>query len=162
MEKAKRAEIVPLIVSIVISQAAGGIGGAFTARAIPTWYAKLTKPAETPPNWVFGPVWTTLYTLMGVASFLVWRKGPARPDVRQALGVFGAQLALNTLWSVVFFGFRSLGGGMAVIAVLWGAVLATIWRFSRLSIPAGLLLVPYLAWTSFAGYLNFRLWMLNR
>lgn len=162
MNRLSKADVQGLIVSILICQAAGAVGAVFTTRSIPTWYARLKKPPETPPNWVFGPVWTTLYTLMGVASFLVWRRGPADPEVKRALGLFGGQLALNALWSVVFFGLRSLGGGLAIFPSLWGMIMASVWRFSKLSLPAGLLLVPYLVWTSFAAYLNFRLWKLNR
>ncbi len=162
MHSAAWKDIRPLAVSIAICQAAGAMGAVVTARSIPTWYRGLRQPQEAPPNWVFGPVWTTLYTLMGVAAYLVWRRGPQDRRVQAALGVFGLQLTLNLLWSVVFFGARSTGGGLAVILALWAAIQASIWKFSKVSLAAGLLLVPYQAWVSFASYLNYRLWQLNR
>lgn len=138
--------------------AVAAIGSVSTARAIPTWYRTLDKPSWNPPDRVFGPVWTTLYGLMGVALVLVRREGreggmePARTERAQA--VFGLQLALNLAWSLVFFGNRSLRGGLVVIALLWVAIVATIAEFRRIKPAAALLLVPYLAWVSFASFLN--------
>jgi benzodiazapine receptor len=108
MERTRARDIVEAVVSIVVCQAAGLIGSIATFPSIPTWYASLDKPPFNPPNWVFGPVWTTLYTLMGIAAFLVWRKGIRNREVKIALGIFVVQLVLNTLWSVVFFGLNSL------------------------------------------------------
>lgn len=150
-----------LIIAIVVSELAGIIGSVFTASSIEGWYAGIVKPSLNPPAWVFGPVWTTLFALMGIAAFIVWRKGLDRRDVKIALGIFVLQLALNTLWSIVFFGFHSLGGALVEIVFLWLAILATIIAFSKISKPAAWLLAPYIAWVSFAGYLNYALWILN-
>ncbi|HVU80139.1 MAG TPA: TspO/MBR family protein [Candidatus Paceibacterota bacterium] len=152
--------LIPLALWILIAQGAGLIGSAFTAPAISGWYAALEKPQVAPPNWVFAPVWTTLFLLMGVAAYLVWRK-PASRGRTLALKLFFAQLILNVLWSVLFFGLKSPAMALAEIALLWLSIAATIWAFSKISGPAALLLAPYLAWVSFASYLNFMLWTLN-
>jgi tryptophan-rich sensory protein len=131
----------------------GVLGSIPTARAIPTWYRSLEKPSWNPPDAVFGPVWTTLYLLMGVALVLVRRRaGGSATDAAQA--VFGLQLVLNLAWSFVFFGNRDPRGALAVIGLLWVSILATIAAFWRVRPVAALLLVPYLAWTSFASVLN--------
>ena len=140
---------------------AGGIGSIFTSAAIPTWYASLTKPAFTPPNGVFGPVWSTLYLLMGISLFLVWRMGSSIPGVSIALAFFWSQLLLNTLWSISFFGLRSPLLGLLNIALLWGLILITLILFLRVNRPAGLLLLPYLLWVSYASALNLAIWKLN-
>ena len=127
-----------------------------------TWYRTLQKPPWTPPAWVFGPVWTALYLSMGVAAWLVWRRGWGRPPVRLALAVFGAQLLVNLLWSVVFFGLRRPGWAVADIAVLWVLLVATVVLFSRVRPAAGLVLLPYLAWVTFAAALNGAVAWLNR
>jgi tryptophan-rich sensory protein len=150
-----------LTIAIAVSELAGIIGSVFTAPAIGGWYAGIIKPTWNPPAWVFGPVWTTLFMLMGIAAFLVWRKGLERREVKIALGVFVGQLVLNTLWSIIFFGLHSPGGALIEIAFLWLAILATIIVFAKVSKPAAWLLVPYIAWVSFAGYLNYSIWMLN-
>lgn len=150
-----------LIGCIAIAETAGIIGSLFTLPSIPTWYAGLTKPALAPPNWIFGPVWTTLFALMGVAAFLVWRKGIDRTDVKVALGIFLGQLVLNTLWSIIFFGFQNPGGAFIEIIFLWVAIIATIIACTKVSKPAAWLLVPYILWVSFAAYLNYSLWILN-
>jgi len=150
-----------LAISIVICQCAGIIGSFFTRRSIPEWYAFINKPAFNPPNWVFAPAWVSLYTLMGISAFLVWRKGLRNPGVRSALMIFLLQLVLNSLWSIVFFGGRSIKGGLAVIALLWLAILWTIIRFFRISRPSAALLFPYIAWVSFAFFLNAALLILN-
>lgn len=155
-------DIVRFVVSIVVCQLAGGIGAIFTTPAIPTWYANLAKPPFQPPNWVFFPVWTTLYTLMGIAAFLVWRKGLGERRVRVALGVFVIQLVLNTAWSIIFFGLYSLFGAVIAIVFLWIAILINIVTFWRISKVAGALLIPYILWVSFAGILNISVWILNR
>jgi benzodiazapine receptor len=161
MSSGRVRDIVHLIVSIVVSQLAGGLGAIFTTPAIPTWYAGLNKPPFNPPNSVFFPVWTTLYTLMGIAAFLVWRKGLDQPRVRGALTIFAVQLILNVAWSVIFFGLYSLFGAVIAIILLWIAILANIVAFWRISKAAGALLIPYILWVSFAGILNVSVWMLN-
>jgi benzodiazapine receptor len=155
-------DIAKLAISIGASQMAGIIGSLFTARTVSSWYLTLRKPGWTPPSAVFGPVWISLYLAMGIAAFLVWRNGLGHMGVRIALLLFLVQLALNTLWSAAFFGLPSPLAGLVVIALLWGAILATIVAFLRVSVGAGLLLVPYILWVSFAGVLNLSIFMLNR
>lgn len=150
-----------LFIAIAGSESAGIIGSVFTAPAIAGWYAGLIKPTLNPPAWVFGPVWTTLYALMGIAAFLVWKKGLDRKNVRIALCVFIGQLILNTFWSVLFFGLHRIDGALVEIIFLWLAIFATIIAFFKISKTAAWLLVPYLLWVSFAAYLNFALWTLN-
>ena len=154
--------VVRFIISILACFAAGGIGSLFTFRAIPAWYAGLKKPTYTPPNWAFGPVWTTLYILMGVSVFLVWQQGLATAGVLPAFILFWIQLAINALWSIVFFGMKSKGGGLILIVILWLLILATLVASFRVSAWAGALLVPYLVWVSIATYLNAGVWALNR
>lgn len=153
--------VLKFAIAIMIPQLAGVVGSVFTMPAIPTWYAGLNRPTFAPPNWVFGPVWTTLFLLMGIAAFLVWRYGVERREVRAALGIFCIQLILNTLWSVIFFGFQNPGAALIEIIILWLAILATIIAFACVSRPAAYLLIPYLAWVSFAIVLNYRIWILN-
>ena len=141
-----------LVITIAISEAAGIIGVFFTTPSIAGWYADIVKPALNPPAWVFGPVWTTLFALMGIAAFLVWKKG---------LDIFLCQLVLNTLWSIIFFGLHSPGGALIEIVFLWIAILATIIAFYKISPLASGLLVPYILWVSFATYLNYSIWALN-
>jgi tryptophan-rich sensory protein len=149
--------VIGLVLWLAASLAAGVIGSRFTPGA---WYAELTKPAWTPPGVVFGPVWTVLYVLMGVAAWLVWRRGGFR-EAPLALGLFLAQLALNALWSYLFFGLQLPGAAFAEILVLWAAILATTICFWRVVPVAAALLVPYLLWVGFASALNFQLWRLN-
>ena len=150
-----------LIIAIAVSELAGIIGSLFTISAIPNWYATLAKPALNPPSWVFSPVWTTLYAFMGGAAFLVWKRGWDRKDVRHALYVFGIQLVLNALWSIVFFGLQSPAWAFANIVFMWLAIVWTMILFYKISKPAMWLLVPYVLWVSFAAYLNYSIWMLN-
>jgi len=154
--------ILKLILSILASFAAGGIGSFFTFKAIPTWYAGLKKPRFTPPNRAFGPVWTTLYILMGVSVFLVWQKGLATDGVLLAFVLFWIQLAMNAIWSIIFFGMKSKGGGVITIVVLWLLILMTMVSFFRVSVWAGVLLIPYIVWVSIASYLNVGVWILNK
>ncbi|KKW30061.1 MAG: Integral membrane protein [Candidatus Uhrbacteria bacterium GW2011_GWD2_52_7] len=157
----KRPDYLKLAFAILGSQAAGFIGSLFTFSSVRGWYTTLERPAVNPPGWVFGPVWTTLYLLMGIAAYLVWQKGMNKKEVRYALGLFVGQLALNAMWSMVFFGLHSPGGALVNIALLWLAIIATIQAFAKVSRPAAWLLVPYLLWVSFASYLNFAIWLLN-
>ncbi len=150
-----------LIFAIIISELAGIVGSLLTFSSIPTWYVTVVKPSFSPPNWIFGPVWTTLYALMGVALFLVWQKGFARKDVKVAIALFSIQLMLNACWSIIFFGNHNIGGAFLEIIFLWIAIVATIISFFKISRPAGYLLLPYIAWVSFAAFLNYTLWTLN-
>ena len=136
------------------------LNGWATAQGVGDWYPTLVKPGLTPPNGVFPPVWTALFVLMGIAAWRVWRlpEGPAR---RRALLLFAVQLGLNLLWSILFFTLRSPAAALADIALLWLAILATLVSFWRLDRAAGLLLVPYLLWVTFAGYLNVGIVRLN-
>lgn len=138
---------------------AGGIGGWITAANVITWYAPLHHPPGTPPDWVFGPVWTTLYVLMGTAAWRVWRLGaPARGA---ALGLWAAQLAANAIWSPVFFGAHRIGLALAIVLLLVVLIAATIRAFRRLDALAAGLMVPYGLWTCYATYLNAGLAWLN-
>jgi len=157
----KAAEIPKLAFFIILCQLAGGIGSYFTAPAIPTWYAALKKPFVTPPDWVFAPVWIMLYVLMGIAAFLVWREDRQGKARQKAMVLFGTQLALNALWSFLFFGLRSPLAGLVGILVLTACVFLTLRLFIRISYPAGILLIPYLLWTGFAAGLNFSIYLLN-
>ncbi len=157
----KTNSLLKLIVAIIISELAGVIGSLFTVSSIPTWYTALTKPALTPPAWVFAPVWTILFALMGIAAFLVWDKGLERKDVKAALAVFAVQLVLNALWSIIFFGLHKPGVAFGEIIFLWLAILATIIVFAGISRPAAWLLAPYIVWVGFAVYLNFSIWQLT-
>lgn len=150
-----------LFLAVIICQLAGAIGSIFTLSSIGTWYAALNKPSFVPPNWVFGPAWITLYALMGVSLYLVWQKGLEKKGVKTALLAFGAQLVLNTLWSIIFFGLRLPSVAFLEIVLLLIAIAATIFLFRRISGTAALLLIPYFLWTSFASVLNFFVWMLN-
>ena len=161
MEGMKSRDIIKLLISIVACQCAGIIGSIFTTPAIPTWYATLQKPSFTPPNWLFAPAWVTLYLLMGIAAFLIWRKGLEQKGVKSALVIFLVQLVLNALWSVVFFGLQSPLYGVVVILALWVVILLTIIRFFRLSTAAGSLMLPYILWVSFAAVLNVSILVLN-
>lgn len=149
-----------LIVAILFCFAVAGTGGLITAPRIPDWYAGLVKPDWTPPDWIFGPVWTVLYVMMAVAAWLVWRQS-GFAGAKTPLALFAIQLALNSLWSVLFFGFRNPGGAAIEIVLLWAAILATLLAFWRRSPWAGMLLVPYLGWVTFAGVLNITIWRMN-
>jgi benzodiazapine receptor len=157
----KPVKIIKLVLSIIVCQLAGVVGSVFTTPAIPNWYAALKKPPFTPPNWLFSPVWITLFAVMGLSAFLVWRKGWDEEGVKTALGIFVIQLILNALWSVMFFGLRSPLTGLVEIVFLWIAILVTVLYFQRISTTAGILLVPYILWVSFAAVLNFSIWRLN-
>jgi translocator protein len=154
--------IVVFLICLIVTFAAAAIGSFATTPSIPTWYAALNKPFFNPPNWLFGPVWTLLYLMMAVAAFLVWQRGLNDPAVRTALLVFLLQLALNSFWSIVFFGWHSLWGGFAVIILLWLAIIWTITVFFQLVPLAAWLLFPYLLWVSFASVLNLAVALLNR
>jgi benzodiazapine receptor len=154
--------LLKLLACLVLVFAAGGIGALATNRATTTWYQGLKKPSFNPPEWLFGPAWAVLYLLMAVAAFLVWRQGLGTAGVKLALAVFLVQIVLNALWSVLFFGLRSSLAGLVDIVFLWLAILATIVLFFRVSVAAGVILLPYIAWVSFAAILNAAILRLNR
>ena len=161
MEKIRTNEMPQIAASILIAQITGAIGSFFTTPAIPTWYAALRKPPFSPPNWLFAPVWISLYTLMGLSAFLIWRQRKRDKPVREALAIYTLQLILNASWSAAFFGLRSPTAGVLVIIVLWLAILLNIQRFFKISRIAGLMLIPYLLWVSFAAVLNYSIMILN-
>jgi len=146
---------------VVGCELVGILGALTTATGESSWYASLAQPVFQPPNWLFGPVWTLLYALMGIAAFLVWREGTDRRDVRIALGLFVAQLVLNGIWTPIFFGAQSIVGGAVVIVALLVVLALTIRAFFRVSRLAGWLLVPYILWVGYATALNLSIWWLN-
>ena len=139
----------------------GFLSGFATQSSVNDWYVTLNKPGFTPPDWLFGPVWTLLYIMMGVAAGIVWSKGFYHKWVKTALYHFGFQLLFNALWSVVFFGFQSPFWALLVILVLMMLILGTIRWFNIVSKIAAYLLIPYFLWVCFASLLNYRIWMLN-
>lgn len=147
--------------AILICEAVGLLAGWATQTSVTTWYPTLAKPSFTPPGWVFAPVWTLLYALMGIAAFLIWRRGLRHARVRSALTAFGVQLLLNGGWSFAFFGAQSPALGLIVILLLWGTLAWTTDRFFRIRRGAGWLLVPYLAWVTYALVLNASIWGMN-
>lgn len=150
-----------LIAFIIICELAGVVGSLFTAPSIPGWYSSLIKPDFAPPNWIFAPVWITLFALMGIAAFLVWRKGIHLKEVKVAISAFIVQLALNVFWSAIFFGLRFPGAAFAEVILFLAAIIVSAALFFRVSKPAAWLLIPYIMWVGFASYLNFMIWRLN-
>ncbi len=149
-----------LIISLLIPQLAGGLGSFFTIDSVKGWYLTLEKPMLNPPSWIFGPVWTMLFLLMGYALYLVWTDDSGKSK-RLAYWAFGIQMVLNTLWSIIFFGLHSPGGALFEMIFLWLAIFVMIIVFAKISKLAAWLLAPYILWVSFAGYLNWAIWTLN-
>ena len=149
-----------LLLAIVLPFVAAVVGSYFTTPAIPGWYASLNKPSFSPPNWLFGPVWTVLYLMMGLSLYLIWSKSGV--TFKKPQFFFYVQLVLNALWSIVFFGLASPGGALFIIIFLWLLILYCILEFRKISSIAAWLLVPYILWVSFATLLNFSIWYLNR
>lgn len=158
----KDRDLAALVVAVATPIAGGTLSSIATVRSTPTWYQDIRKPSWTPPQWAFGPVWTLLYLLMGVASWLVWRRRGEDKRVRGALALHGVQLVFNWLWTPIFFGWRAPGWALAEIVIMWSLVLATLIRFSRLRPAAGAMLVPYQLWVTVATALNASVWWLNR
>jgi len=150
-----------LILAVLICQGMGLIGSLFTTPAIPSWYAGLIKPSFNPPNWIFAPAWILLYTLMGIAAFLIWNRRNGKKKIKTALVLFSVQLVLNSLWSIIFFGLHLPQYAFLEILVLWFFILLTLLSFYKISKPAGLLLLPYILWVSFAAILNLSIMILN-
>ncbi len=147
----------PLLFFVLLALLVGGAATFFTEPSIPTWYATLNKPSFNPPNWLFAPVWTTLYVLMGVAASRVWKRTGFGLEIQ----LWSVQLALNFCWSAIFFSLHLIGAALAEMAALWLAILATLVLFARRDQTSGLLLLPYLLWVSFALALNAAIWRLN-
>jgi tryptophan-rich sensory protein len=157
----KTIDIGKLLISIILPLSAGAIAGIFTARAIPEWYASLSQPSFNPPNWIFGPVWTTLYIIMGISFFLIW-KLEAGKERNQAIVIFLVQLLLNFGWSFFFFYFKMIGLALIEIFLLWLTIVLMLARFYKLKPLAAYLNIPYLFWVSFAMVLNAAYFYLNR
>jgi translocator protein len=148
-----------LVLSLILPQLAGAIGAMFTISAIPTWYKFLNKPSFSPPNWIFGPVWLTLYLLMGISVYLNWisKNKQAKCNVR----LFFIHLFFNLIWSPIFFGAKNLFLALIVIIIIWAIIVVMIFRFWKVNKASSLLLIPYLLWVSFASVLNYFIWRLN-
>lgn len=149
-----------LIIAIIIPLAIGGTAALFTVPNIQGWYQELIKPSFNPPNWIFAPVWNTLYILMGIASYLVWRERKLK-NVTPALSLYFIQLVLNFFWSLIFFELHQPGYAFVEVLILWLFIFSTIISFSRINKAAAWLLVPYISWVSFASLLNYEIWRLN-
>ncbi len=150
-----------LVLSVMLCEAAGVVGLFFTIKSVTTWYVFLHKLMFSPPNWLFGPVWTILYLIMGMSLYLVWREVGKKKAAAWAVRVFFVHLVVNVSWSIIFFGLHNISGGLIIITTLWLMILYTISRFMRVSKLAAYLLYPYLAWVLFATILNFSIWVLN-
>lgn len=153
---------VKVLICILVIPALGAVGGIVTASNIAGWYEGLQKPPGTPPNGVFGPVWTLLYLMIGFSLALVWHRVSAGPEKRRALAIFAVQMLLNLIWTPVFFGAHLLLVALFIIGALWIGILMTILAFRKLDRTAAWLLVPYLLWVSYASYLNAGIFWLNR
>jgi tryptophan-rich sensory protein len=158
----KKCSILEALGSVAIAQLAGLIGSASTISSRDTWYKDLEKPSFNPPAEVFAPVWTTLYTLMGTAAYLVYKEGWEKKEVKKALNAYFTQLVFNSLWSILFFGFKSTSLSLIDLILIWGFTLITINLFYRVSRTSAILLIPYILWLSFALILNFEIWRLNK
>ena len=154
-------KILPLMSFILITFIAAFIGSLFTTPSIASWYRNLNKPSFAPPNFLFAPVWTILFFLMAIAAFLVWQN-KNNPQAKKALIFYFVQLAFNSLWSIIFFGLHNPGVAFLEIIILWLLILLTLIKFYKIQKIAGLLLVPYLLWVSFASFLNIFVWLLNK
>ncbi len=152
---------IKIVIAVLICEFAGIIGAVFTTPAITTWYATIQKPSFNPPNWIFFPVWTVLFLLMGLSLYIVWTKGLDKKEVRKAAYVFAFQLILNIAWSIIFFGFKNPFLAFIEIILLWISILATIILFYRISKKAGAIMIPYILWVTFAAFLNYSVWILN-
>ncbi len=150
-----------LIISIAVPVAVGAVSGYFTAGSVNTWFTTINKPSFNPPGWLFAPVWTCLYILMGIACYLVWKSNANMADKRKAISLYAIQLTLNFFWSIIFFGAQQLGWALVDIGLLWLMILLTIFSFGKITSAAAWLLVPYICWVSFATILNYSIWKLN-
>ena len=150
-----------LIVAVLLPVLVGAVSGLFTASSVKTWFVTLNKPSFNPPSYVFAPVWTTLYIMMGIAFYLVWVSVTDKEQQRKAMTVYFIQLFLNFCWSFIFFYKQRPDLAFIDIVFLWISIVATLVLFYRISKPAGWLLVPYLLWVSFASALNYAIWQLN-
>ncbi|MBU4082342.1 tryptophan-rich sensory protein [Patescibacteria group bacterium] len=150
-----------LIISLALPQLAGIVGSLFTTSAIPTWYATLQRPSFSPPNWIFGPAWITLYILMGISVYLIWQKVEKNKTARNAMWLFWIHLFFNAIWSIIFFGLQNPGLAFVNIIIIWLLIIALMIKFWKINRWATYLLIPYLLWVSFASVLNYFIWYLN-
>ena len=157
----KRIKFLPLVLFIIGSELLGSLGSIATMPAIPTWFKTLNKPPLQPPNWIFGPVWTFLFFMMGVSAYLIWQQGTKKQTVKYALELFVLQFGLNILWSFLFFGLQSPFWAGICILCLWTAIYITMQAFKKINTFAMTLLIPYLLWVTFATYLNWGVAFLN-
>ncbi len=153
--------LVKLVIAIAIPVAVGATSGFFTASSVGSWYQTINKPSWNPPGWIFGPVWTTLYVLMGIALYLVWKSEAGTALKKTAISLFAVQLILNFFWSFIFFKQQQIGWALVEIIVMWLFILLTIFAFAKVNKTAAWLLVPYISWVSFASILNYTIWKLN-
>jgi len=156
----KKSHIIKLVSSLLLVLLVGFLGSFFTSSSVNGWYQTINKPSFNPPSWIFGPVWTILYIMIGISLYLVWTK-PSKKSKKPAYIAFAIQLGLNFLWSILFFGNQNPAGAFIDIILLWLAILANIILVYKISKPAAYLLVPYWLWVSFASILNFTIWILN-
>ena len=150
-----------LVIAILIPLLVGFTSGFFTATGVDSWYQTIQRPSWNPPNWIFAPVWTTLYILMGIALYLIWKADSDTPVKKYAITLFAVQLILNFFWSFIFFSQHQPGWAFVEIVVMWLMILLTIFAFAKINTTAAWLLVPYISWVSFAAILNFTIWKLN-
>ncbi|HVG40343.1 MAG TPA: TspO/MBR family protein [Chitinophagaceae bacterium] len=155
-------KVLKLIIAIAIPLAVAAVSGLITSSNINNWYTFLNKPSWNPPNWVFGPVWTTLYIMMGIAFYLIWKSDDSNKEKRISITLFFIQLVLNFFWSIIFFYYHHLLGAFIEIIFLWTTILLTIFSFAKVSKLAAWLLVPYISWVSFATILTYTVWQLNK
>lgn len=149
------------VIAISIPLMVGGVSGYFTVAGVGSWYTQINRPTWNPPNWLFGPVWTTLYIMMGIALYLVWKSRLNTPLKSNAILFWSIQMTLNFFWSFIFFNQHLIGFAFVEMVMMWLAILVTIFAFSKINKYAAWLMVPYIAWVSFAGILNFTIWKLN-
>jgi len=155
-------KFLPFFTSMFITLGIGGVASYFTVPQIKTWYVYLHKPVFNPPNWLFGPVWTVLYIMIGIAAYMIWRRKYQAEKYSYARLIYFIQLAFNFCWSIVFFGMHQIFGALLIIVLLWVSILFNINAFIKISKSAALLLIPYLLWVSFAGVLNLFIFILNK
>ncbi len=156
----KRSDWIKLITATLLCVLLGSVGGLVTVAEIPAWYASLNKPSFNPPNWIFGPVWSTLYVVMGISVYLIWKQ-PVSKERNKALQLFILQFVFNFCWSFIFFGLHATGWAFIEMIALWLLILLTIFHFAKYSKTAAWLLVPYISWVSFALLLNGAIWKIN-
>ena len=156
-----KSQIFKLIASIILPLALGAIAGMFTSQSVPEWYATLNRPSFNPPNWIFGPVWTTLYMLMGISLFLIWKQDASK-ERNLAILVFLLQLLLNFGWSFIFFYFNMIGFALIEIILLWISIVIMLVLFYKIKPMASYINIPYLLWVTFATVLNGSYYFLNR